>query len=143
MDWEKLALLLIDKALIGALILIVGLWINRKLQEYKIGLEEGVSTRVRIAEKRLPSYRKLWEITQSTTKARDSDLSMEERKELYDKLCRWYYETGNGIFLSNKTRDLYLSAREDLIRNTITNDDITKTFSKLRSEIKSEIGIYG
>lgn len=143
MDWEKFALLLIDKALIGVLILIVGLWINKKLHEYKIGLEEGVSTRVRIAERRLPSYRKLWEITQPTTKARDSQLSMEERKELYGKLCSWYYETGNGIFLSNNTRELYLSAREDLIKDTISNEEVTKTFSNLRTEIKNEIGIYG
>ena len=143
MDWEKLSLLLIDKALIGVLILVVGLWINRKLHEYKIGLEEGVSTRVRIAERRLPSYRKLWEITQPTTKARDYDLSMEERKKLYNNLCSWYYESGNGIFLSNKTRELYLNAREELIQENISDDDITKIFSKLRSEIKSEIGIYG
>ncbi len=143
MDWEKLSLLIIDKALIGVLLLIVGLWINRKLHVYKIGLEESVGTRVRIAERRLPSYRKLWEITQPTTRARKSDLSMEERKELYDKLCIWYYEKGNGIFLSNETRDLYLSAREDLLKKAISNDDITETFSQLRTEIKNEIGIYG
>lgn len=143
MEWESLSLLIIDKVLIGVLVLIVGLWLNRKLEQYKIALEEGISTRVRIAERRLPSYRKLWEITQPTTKARDAALSMEDRKELYTRLCNWYYEEGNGIFLSNKTRELYLDAREKLIRDDTSSDDITDYFSTLRSEIKSEIGIYG
>ncbi len=143
MDWEKLYLIIIDKALMGVLLLIIGLWINKKLERYKIGLEESVGTRVRIAERRLPSYRQLWEITQPTTKARKADISMPAREKLYEKLCIWYYQEGNGIFLSNKTRDLYLSAREDLIKESVSNDAITETFSTLRTEIKNEIGIYG
>ena len=143
MDWEKLYLIIIDKALMGVLLLIIGLWINKKLERYKIGLEESVGTRVRIAERRLPSYRQLWEITQPTTKARKADLSMPAREKLYEKLCTWYYQEGNGIFLSNKTRDLYLSAREDLIKESVSNEAITETFSTLRTEIKNEIGIYG
>jgi hypothetical protein len=143
MEWEKLFLVIVDKALIGVLMLVVGLWINRKLHEYKIGLEEGVGTRVRIAEKRLPSYRELWELTQPTTKSRKEELSMAERKDLYQRLCGWYYEKGNGIFLSNTTRELYLSAREDLLKDSLSGDDITKIFSTLRTAIKNEIGIYG
>ena len=143
MDWEKLWLIIIDKALIGVLLLIVGFWINRKLQQYKLGLEEGLDTRVRIAEKRLPAYRLLWAITQPTTRARDIELSMEERNALYDQLREWYYDSGNGIFLSSATRDLYLDAREKLRSEEISDDQITAVFSNLRSEIKSEIGIYG
>jgi hypothetical protein len=51
----KLWLIIIDKALIGVLLLLVGYWINRELQECKIGLEEGVDTRVRKTEGSDPS----------------------------------------------------------------------------------------
>lgn len=143
MDWEKLSLIIVDKALIGVLILIVGFWINRKLHEYKIGLEEGVGTRVRIAERRLPSYRKLWEITKPTTKARTTTLSKDDRNGLYSDLWHWYYDEGNGIFLSADTRELYLDARECLLRSQTSEEEITITFSRLRSKVKKEIGIYG
>ncbi|TVZ41905.1 hypothetical protein P886_1256 [Alteromonadaceae bacterium 2753L.S.0a.02] len=143
MIWEDLIVILIDKLLIGILILIVGLWINRKLHDYRVGLEENVGTRVRIAERRLPSYRKLWEITQPTSRAREQALTPQERKELYVALWQWYYEAGNGIFLSNETRELYLDAREALIRESTENSDIIKLFSGLRTAIKNEIGIYG
>jgi hypothetical protein len=72
MDWENLWLVIIDKALIGILLMIVGFWINRKLQEHKLGLGKGLDTRVRIAESRLPAYRRLWEITQPTTRSREA-----------------------------------------------------------------------
>ncbi|MEM7208867.1 MAG: hypothetical protein AAF434_13675 [Pseudomonadota bacterium] len=143
MNWQDFLLVIVDKLLIGILILIVGLWINRKLHEYKIGLEENVGTRVRIAERRLPSYRKLWELTGPTTRARDKQLSMVERRELYKALCGWYYESGNGIFLSNNTRELYLDSRESLINDNVSDEEITRIFSSLRTEIKNEIGIYG
>ncbi|MEJ2395451.1 MAG: hypothetical protein P8045_08325 [Candidatus Thiodiazotropha sp.] len=143
MNWPELLIVIVDKLLIGVLILIVGFWINRKLHEYKIGLEENVGTRVRIAERRLPSYRKLWELTSPTTHARTKELSDIEKKELYDQLCKWYYETGNGIFLSNETRKLYLDSRESLLDENVSDEDITRIFSRLRTEIKNEIGIYG
>lgn len=146
MDWNTINPILIDKAAIGFLLLLVGLWINRKLSKYKADLEEGLGTRVRIAEARLPAYKNLWELTSPTSPKRIKLLSFKERKALLLRLREWYYKQGQGIFLSEKTRALYfdsLKTLESIVIDQKTEEYITKKFSSLRSILKNEIGIYG
>lgn len=146
MDWNEVFLIIIDKAIIGLLLLIVGLWINKKLSSHKTDLEEGLGTKVRIAEARLPAYKSLWELTSPTSAEMVESLTTNEREALIVRLRKWYYEDGQGIFLSENSHSQYYVALKTLGNMEIksySNEQITKSFSSLRRSLKNEIGIYG
>lgn len=168
MDWNELLKLLIDKGLLPLLLAIVALWINRvlsdyksdldlklsksksdldhKLSAYKSGLEHDLQTKILIAESRLPSFTSLWHLTFPTSPTREKGLDNEERKHLNSSLRNWYYDKGNGLFLTEELRDLYLKARESLTRSSSdpeSEEKITALFSELRTKLKNEIGVYG
>ena len=144
MDLEEFLKIIIDKGLLAIFLLIVGLWINRLLASYESMLEQKRNTKLIIAKSRLPSFTSLWEITEPTSPTRASELSKEERKKLDTALRAWYYKQGNGVFLTNEIRDTYLAARKCWKSdNDESEEEITKSFSRLRTDLKNEIGIYG
>jgi hypothetical protein len=55
----------------------------------------------------------------------------------------WYYAAGNGIFLSKESRALLVGAKEALLDGKIHSDKIRKALSSLRSQLKTDIGVYG
>jgi hypothetical protein len=73
----------------------------------------------RVAEKRFESYGRLWAELKVASPLRrltgEGPLSQDERRKLYDKLTDWYYDCGNGMLLSQRTRNIYLAAKENLI----------------------------
>jgi hypothetical protein len=144
MELEEFLEIILDKGLLAILLLIVGLWVNRLLANYESMLEQKRNTKLMIAQSRLPSFTSLWEITAPTSPTRTSKLSEEERQKLDLALRDWYYQKGNGIFLTNELRETYLAARKSLVIDTSeTEQNITKLFSKLRTDLKNEVGIYG
>lgn len=72
----------------------------------------------RVAEKRLDSYGALW-TEEGGLAAPRGDMGgavvARERHALYEKLADWYYRGGNGMLLSQQTRNIYLAAKENLI----------------------------
>ena len=146
MDWNELLKIVLDKGLLAILLAIIGLWINRKLSEYKSDLEHNIQTKILIAESRLPAFTSLWDKTAATSPTREKSLGDVERKQLNSSLREWYYENGNGLFLTGELRDLYLNARKSLEKSSSepeSEKEITDLFTKLRTELKNEIGIYG
>lgn len=146
MDWDQLLPILVDKVAIGLLLLLVGLWINRKLSRYRSDLEERLDTKSRIAEARLPAYRKLWESTSPACPERAGSLALKDRKALISLLRQWYYDDGQGIFLGEHSSLLYLDALRTLESKEISpkiESQITEAFATLRVILKKEIGIYG
>ncbi len=146
MPLNELFMVIIDKGLLAILLLLIGFWINRKLSEYKSNLEQNLQTKILLAESKLPSFTSLWQITAPTSPTRKKNLNDKERTDLNLALVNWYYQKGNGLYLSNELRELYLCARESL---TLSSEDpnsekeISDNFSKLRTALKNEIGIYG
>lgn len=76
------------------------------------------------ADGRMRSYSKLWELTwvARTTRTKEwhaeeikGPLTQDERMKLYVALTKWYYEDGNGMFLGDNTRKIYLTAKDNLI----------------------------
>ncbi|MBI9097549.1 MAG: DUF1353 domain-containing protein [Spirochaetaceae bacterium] len=142
----ELELMIIDKLVIGVLILIVGLWINKKLSQYKSNLEEGMENRVRIAEARLPAYQKLWSLTSITNPHRDNPLTSQEIDQLQKQMEDWFYTEGQGLFLSQQVYSAYRDALAVLGNNEINSSivrEIKEKFITLRKTLKNEIGIYG
>jgi hypothetical protein len=114
---------------------------------YKTDLEEKLGTKERIAEARLPAYKKIWELTSfASTKETLESLTGKEREEIISLLKKWYFDDGQGIFLSENIHSQYSEALKMLEGIKVAsheNDQIVKTFSSLRRSLKNEIGIYG
>ena len=73
-----------------------------------------------VTEKRFDAYAALWEVTKTASPMREvigeeALTTPEERRMIYDTLTDWYYEKGNGMLLSEETRNIYLTAKENLI----------------------------
>ena len=72
-----------------------------------------------VAERRLDAYGALWEITKDATpmrlRTRQGPLTNKERRVLHCELTHWYYSGGYGMVLSEDTRNIYLTAKENLV----------------------------
>ena len=78
--------------------------------------------KLRVAEKRLAAYEKLWDKMSFASPVRlarwkAQPLTQEERGKLFDDFVAWYYENGSGMFMDERTRPLYLCVKDNLIRD--------------------------
>jgi hypothetical protein len=123
---------------------------------------------------RIGAYSRLWEITEVATPMREKSwhvgkprgpLTLDERKELYKDLTDWYYQNGNGMFLGDSTRRIYLNAKHNLIcpddelrpaglssaikvddedqRSKRRGDLSTRQLSLLRTRMRLDLEVYG
>jgi hypothetical protein len=86
---------------------------------YSIDRRTRQEVKSKVAEKRFDAYGALWAETKVASPMRkvtgDGPLSPAERTSLYDRLTDWYYDCGNGMLMSQDTRNIYLAAKENLI----------------------------
>jgi hypothetical protein len=87
-------------------------------------------------EQRLIEYKKLWKLTEATSRRHVGQLDRPSAAELARKLTAWYYSDG-GMILSESSRDVFFAAR-----NTLEGDpghewrkSVVMTFSALRSAL--------
>jgi hypothetical protein len=94
---------------ITAVLTIVGLYFANSLRlRTRAEVEKGV------AEKRFTAYAALWAHTKVASPMRASPLTAGERACLYRTLTDWYYDDGNGMLLTEQTRNIYLNAKRNL-----------------------------
>lgn len=123
---------------------------------------------LKITDSRLRAYAALWQVMEvaSPTRLESSEpkpLTKQEREELHEKLSSWYYKNGNGMLLTEKTRNLYLCVKHNLIcrdekiepkkiwyeiENTGNIIEIRgrisiRQLSLLRTQMKTDLKIYG
>lgn len=84
--------------------------IDRAVEELKLWVG---SYEAKMLEQRLLDYRKLWKLTESTSRRKVHDLTSEAANGLADQLTTWYYHEG-GIVLSAEARDSFFGARNSL-----------------------------
>ena len=84
--------------------------IDRVLEELKLWVS---AYETKLLEERLADYRKLWKLTESTSRRRIAMLTPQMAKALAEKLTNWYYREG-GIVLSEDSRDKFFEARNSL-----------------------------
>lgn len=89
---ENILLALFDKLLIGLLLAVVGLWINRNLEQIKAYL----ALRNVIAPLRATSYGSLWKVTEKLTPRDSLIFSGNQKSVVLNELRDWYYEKGNA-----------------------------------------------
>jgi flagellar biogenesis protein FliO len=59
---QQLLLTLVDKLIIAGALVLVGFWLNRRLEGFKSTEAARLQISAQIAAARLPAYQKLWEI---------------------------------------------------------------------------------
>lgn len=135
---EQLWLTIIDKAILAIGVLIVGYWINRRLERDKAN--EGI--RQKIAESRAATYLSLWQLTAEIDAIDRDPLTPEKVEQLLNKVTAWYYQQGNGLYLSHQATQLFLEARE-MFKSPSPDVAVIKSgFSRLRTQMKEDIGVY-
>lgn len=138
-----------------------------------IGLYLGYSLRrqtsLRIADQRIASYRELWKLMAIVRPTRMSDaersgilatqsahsgagpLQRDEAASLYRAMTRWYFDLGHGMLMTDRTKWLYLEAKErlgDFVAGSgpeweHEGERRIKEMSLLRWQMRSDLDIYG
>jgi hypothetical protein len=120
--------------------------------------------RLKLAERQLDSYVRLWKLTASATPERTTPLDHVERQRLYDEMVRWYFDEGDGIFVSPATRNLFIGVRSNLtcpvgsIKPTVLGKELTasadgdaerrrgcvsiRQLSLLRTQLKTDLAMH-
>ena len=94
----------------------------------------------KLLEQRLVDYRKLWKLTENTSRRRISKLDPKGATSLAEALTDWYYREG-GIVLSEEAREKFFTARaalESPEREGLGNrwhSEIVIRFSRLRTAL--------
>lgn len=118
---------------------LVAHWLAKDLKTYDAGL----AARVRVIELQLPAYRDLWQLSGVFRSSHRGpyDLAVMQRAER--DIVSWYYRGGNGAMLSFDAQSI-LQAGLQLLRAGDPDDSavITRVFSSLRTQLKSDLGIY-
>jgi hypothetical protein len=84
----------------------VGLWFAHNYRR---------QVRLRLAERQVESYMRLWALTGPATPFRSTPLDRTEMRTLYDGMSRWYFDDGDGIFASTAARDLFVGVHTNLV----------------------------
>jgi hypothetical protein len=85
---------------------LVGLWLAHNIRR---------QMRIKLAERQLDAYVRLWAITAMASPSRTTPLDEAERRSLCDAMDRWYFDEGNGVFMPRVTRNLFVTAQTNLV----------------------------
>jgi hypothetical protein len=152
---DELYLRLIDTGLLGFILLVAAYLLNkfletfkgqqaREIDLFKAKLQRESESSTQIALSRLPSYKQLWALTEIVSPATKTEITADQKQKLEAKLRSWYYHDGNGIFLSLEAARRFLHAKNKLaLSDSVSFQDIQAAFSDLRTQMKSDIGVYG
>jgi len=136
---DSILLAIVDKLLIGILILIFGFWLNARLEKLKgqIALQNAVGP------SRGAAYAKLWALTEELSPRGSLELPRDKCMQLFDALRGWYYTAGNAMYLSLDAADLFLRGLKVLEHPDRSEPEIAKKiYSALRTQMKVDLGVY-
>ena len=133
---DSLLLAIVDKLLIGVVLLIAGVWLNERLELLKgqIGLQNA------LAEARAVALGLLWNATQPLTPRGDELPTEEVCKRTFTEIRKWYYSEAGAMNLSFDATNECLG----LLKALETADaKVSKTHATaLRTQLKVDVGVY-
>jgi hypothetical protein len=131
---------------------------------FSIHLRRRQEIAVVVAGKRYDAYSALWELIPYSPEKqklrKEQPLSLEQRTKIFDDMTHWYYCRGHGMMLGNETRELYLTAKKNLICDAAefvpdsmvqlvsTSDDewskaCVRQLSLLRTAMRADFEVFG
>jgi hypothetical protein len=128
-------------------IAVIGLYATHSLRRQQ---------RLKIAERRVDAYRKLWSLLVVARPLRMNPpenmppLSRQEARTLYDEMTSWYFVDGNGMMFPDETKRVYLGAKERLGLYADGAGEAPEEGRRrmvelglLRQQMRSDLAIYG
>jgi len=88
---------------------------------------------------RIEAYKRLWEISETVTDVKNQ-FDTADKETIINELNSWYFEDGNGIFLSTEAGESFRKAIRALKKSNM--NDIKSRFSDLRIQLKNDISVY-
>lgn len=88
---------------------------------------------------RVEAYKRLWELSESVINI-ENQFDTADKETIINELKSWYFEEGNGIFLSTEASESFRKAVRALKKSNM--NDITSRFSDLRIQLKNDVGVY-
>ncbi len=88
---------------------------------------------------RLEAYKRLWEMSESIINI-ENQFDTADKETIINELKSWYFEDGNGIFLSTEANESFRKAIRALQKSNM--NDIQSRFSDLRIQLKNDIAVY-
>lgn len=102
--------LTVANSLLNLLLVGIGIYLAHNLRR---------QLQLKIVDRRLESYARLWGLMEVAgpwrVEAGLGPMTAQERRELFDRMTGWYFDSGNGMLLAATTRELYLNAKFNLI----------------------------
>ncbi len=95
---------------LGALATLRAKGVDRWIEDRKLWVS---AYDTKLLEQRLVEYKKLWKLTQPTSRRHVAELDRAGARRLAGALTSWYYADG-GMVMSEVTRDAFFAARESL-----------------------------
>lgn len=120
----------------------IGLAYGKELEHYKWEKQIDLEFKKSVMPVRLEALKKLWLSMEPLSLTASTPLSREDRKRLDSELRQWYYDNGNGIFLGIDAAEAYLDATGTLLDEQVSDKEVRTAFSRLRTQIKIEVGVY-
>jgi hypothetical protein len=111
------------------------------LATFQSSLTEAVQFKTGILLPQIEAYKSLWAMTYVVRPTRKDLIADFEKTKLGEDMTAWYYNAGNGIFLSTKAGELWRTARSSL--SNLDDKMIKGAFSDLRTQLKIDIRVYG
>jgi hypothetical protein len=140
---DTLMITIIDKLIIGAFLVWLAFYLNARLEKFKKDQDREQAFLLQVSVSRLNAYLKLWSLTEKVSPSSKEEIRKEIKENLSNRLRSWYYEDGNGVYLTLIAADLFLKAKETLNVDTDKQtEQIKEAFSKLRTQMKIDIGAY-
>ncbi len=145
-----------DKQILGAVLGIIGVlisagvaaWVTVKTKRLDHIVEDMKlwvgAYETKLLDERLREYRKLWALTESTSRRRVHALTPDAANALAEQLTGSYYREG-GIVLSEEARQEFFDARTSLDDATFAGDTpkwhsrVVDAFSSLRTALCDDI----
>ena len=95
-----------------------------------------------LSARRSESLAILWRLTTQFARSSKKPIPLAQRITADDAFLQWYYENSGALFLSWQSTRRYIEAIACL-RNTQSNTtDLRVAFSRLRTALKRDFGIY-
>jgi hypothetical protein len=112
------------------------------IEHLKGNVQAEISHLTQVFTPRLAAYRKLWEANSQVSYGGGAEITTAIRERLYATMTDWYYQDGNGIFLSQESTAIWLTTRA-MLRSDAPDAQLRDAFSDLRASLKDDIGVYG
>ena len=135
---QQIYITLLDKGLLALLLLIAGFGLNFILQSRKSRDE----TIRELAVARAEAFKALWSLMSQIKPSETADTSKNTVADTERKLTKWYHEDGGALYASWQTTRAVLLALDTLRNPEVSPDDVRIAVSRVRTQLKKDIGVY-